>query len=213
MPLESKPESDTPVLSAKERRRVRTANRSVERPAEKSAPATDFVDASDSTPSSAVAPNPAPDMPPESTSNARPNHAAPDADRTPQVGPDGKPIEGQSPSEAPKPMTPLQEASMKLEIIKENKDAFEWILKQHSELRVEFISFLRKDMKEIQQVMAEVKSNGMGDEMGQGALDMVKNTYIEHWRKSFDPVPPDNVLKPSQPLGAPEDVAKGWFKQ
>lgn len=135
-------------------------------------------------------PDPSDKRPPRPSQDPAAAYAQPGVSADPAIPPPGLP-------QPPRRLTPWQEAEAKLGLIKENKECLEWILKQQSELRLEFLNFLKKDLKEIQTVMAEVKHGDATDEMAAETLGLIKSTYTEYWKRSFDLISPEDLLGPA----------------
>ena len=62
-------------------------------------------------------------------------------------------------------------------------------------LRGEFVSFLKKDLREIDYVVSDINDQGSKDEFAANALELIKDTYIKHWERSFELISPDDLLK------------------
>ena len=91
--------------------------------------------------------------------------------------------------------TLLKEAEEKLSLLRDNREIFEWILEKQSSLRGEFVSFLKKDLREIDYVVSDINDQGSKDEFAANALELIKDTYIKHWERSFELISPDDLLK------------------
>ncbi len=111
-------------------------------------------------------------------------------------------------AQTPPRLTVWQEAEAKMALIKDNRECLEWILKQQSELRLEFLNFLKKDLKEIQTVMSDVRHGAVTDEMAAETLMLIKSTYTEYWKRSFDLISPADLLGPSQRKEPPEESTR-----
>jgi hypothetical protein len=79
--------------------------------------------------------------------------------------------------------------------LRDNREIFEWILEKQSSLRGEFVSFLKKDLREIDYVVSDINDQGSKDEFAANALELIKDTYIKHWERSFELISPDDLLK------------------
>ena len=95
------------------------------------------------------------------------------------------------------PRSLLREAEEKLSLLRDNREIFEWILEKQSSLRTEFVGFLKKDLREIDYVVSDINTKGDRGDFASNALELIKNTYIKHWEKSFELISPDNVLQRS----------------
>jgi len=91
--------------------------------------------------------------------------------------------------------TLLKEAEEKLSLLRDNREIFEWILEKQSSLRTEFVGFLKKDLREIDYVVSDINDQGSKDEFAANALELIKDTYIKHWERSFELISPDDLLK------------------
>ncbi len=91
--------------------------------------------------------------------------------------------------------TLLKEAEEKLSLLRDNREIFEWILEKQSSLRTEFVAFLKKDLREIDYVVSDINDQGSKDEFAANALELIKDTYIKHWERSFELISPDDLLK------------------
>lgn len=152
---------------------------------------------------SSEAPTPMPDpyIKPQTT-------PATDSANQPVSGNDPAQTSANTPVQPPPRLTAWQEAEAKMALIKENRECLEWILKQQSELRLEFLNFLKKDLKEIQTVMSDVRHGAVTDEMAAETLVLIKSTYTEYWKRSFDLISPADLLGPSTRKEIPEESSR-----
>jgi hypothetical protein len=89
----------------------------------------------------------------------------------------------------------MREAEEKLSLLRDNREIFEWILEKQSSLRTEFVGFLKKDLREIDYVVSDITTQGDKGDFAANALELIKNTYIKHWERSFELISPENVLQ------------------
>ena len=100
-----------------------------------------------------------------------------------------------APTPAVSPRSLLKEAEEKLALLRDNREIFEWILEKQSGLRTEFVGFLKKDLREIDYVVSDINTKGDRGDFAANALELIKNTYIKHWERSFELISPENVLQ------------------
>ena len=102
---------------------------------------------------------------------------------------------GQPVAPVTSPRSLLKEAEEKLSLLRDNREIFEWILEKQSSLRTEFVGFLKKDLREIDYVVSDINTQGEKGDFAANALELIKNTYIKHWERSFELISPENVLQ------------------
>lgn len=100
-----------------------------------------------------------------------------------------------APPAAPLTRSILKEAEDKLALLRDHREIFEWVLEKQSSLRGEFVSFLKKDLREIDYVVSDINNQGDRGDFASNALELIKNTYIKHWERSFELISPENLLK------------------
>jgi hypothetical protein len=99
-----------------------------------------------------------------------------------------------SPAPASNVQQQVRDAASKLTLLHEHQQTFEWILEKQTGLREEFVGFLKKDLREIEYVVTDMKVSGDKDQFVGNTLDLIKNTYIKHWEKSFNLISPEDLL-------------------
>lgn len=81
-------------------------------------------------------------------------------------------------------------------IVHENKESIKWILEQQAALRAEFMTFYKKDLKEI---FISLSTNNTEDkEFQQESINTAKEIFTKYWEKSYNLVTPALMDKKDQ---------------
>lgn len=74
-------------------------------------------------------------------------------------------------------------------MIQQNKESIKWILEQQAALRAEFMTFYKKDLKEI--AISLRCENNEDKEFQQESLNTAKEMFNEYWGRSYNLVTPE----------------------
>lgn len=72
-----------------------------------------------------------------------------------------------------------------LEIVNNNKEDLEWILQKQSQLRIEYLTFFKKDLKEIQTSLADLQNDKIPDKKAVIDLTEVLRDVIRLFREDI----------------------------
>jgi hypothetical protein len=80
---------------------------------------------------------------------------------------------------------------LKLKVLSDNKECIEWVLGQQAELRSELMTFFKKDLKEIDSALSELKPSENAKDFSAKIVEQVRDIFVDHWKSSFQLVSPD----------------------
>lgn len=87
----------------------------------------------------------------------------------------------------------MEKINEQLKSLSDNKECIEWVLGQQATLRSELLAFFKKDIKEIDSAISSLSLGETAKDFSINIIELVRDTYIDHWRQSFQLVSPEQV--------------------
>lgn len=81
-----------------------------------------------------------------------------------------------------------------LDRLGKQKEEINWILEKQAELRSELLAFYKKDIKEIDAAISEIKTDKEDYTFRKETLDKVQDNFVTYWKQSYNLIFPKELL-------------------
>jgi hypothetical protein len=81
-----------------------------------------------------------------------------------------------------------------LGLLGKQKEEINWILEKQAELRSELLAFYKKDIKEIDAAISDIKTDKEDYTFRKDILDKVQANFVTHWEQSYNLIFPKEIL-------------------